>query len=276
MARRPAVVPRRRDRLHRADDTLGRMSEHAPGPLALVGGDELHPGNEDQDRRLVEAAGTGPAFVLATAAGRQRPELAVETARSWFAGLGLAIEELPAVRRRDLTSPVVAARAAEGRFFYLVGGDPGLVPATLAGTPVWEAVLGAWRGGAALAGSSAGAMALGAWTLIRERRPGDARRRFRTALGVVSRVAVVPHLDTFGRGWMTSVLDGAREVDALPLGVDERSAALWHDGGWRACGPGGVTVFGADGRERRFGAGDAIEGLPQPASRPADRPGTPG
>ena len=44
-----------------------------PGPLALVGGDELHPGNEPQDRILVEAAGSGPAFVLATAAGRQHP-----------------------------------------------------------------------------------------------------------------------------------------------------------------------------------------------------------
>jgi cyanophycinase len=247
------------------------MSEHTPGPLALVGGDELRPGNEDQDRRLVDAAGGGPAFVLATAAGRQRPQLAVETARSWFANLGLGIEELPAVRRRDLTSPAVASRAAEGRLFYLVGGDAGLVPATLAGTPVWEAVLRAWRGGAALAGSSAGAMALGAWTLLRDRRPGDVRRRFRTALGVVPRVAVVPHLDTFGRGWMPSVMDGAREVDALPLGIDERSAALWHDGVWRACGPGSVTVFDSEGRERRFGAGDAIDGLPQPAGPATDR-----
>jgi len=37
------------------------------GPLALVGGDELNPGNEPQDEVLVRAAGDGPAFVLATA-----------------------------------------------------------------------------------------------------------------------------------------------------------------------------------------------------------------
>jgi hypothetical protein len=55
-----------------------------PGPLALVGGDELHPGNEEQDRVLVEAAGGGSAFVLATAAGRQRPDLAVRHAVEWF------------------------------------------------------------------------------------------------------------------------------------------------------------------------------------------------
>ncbi len=50
-----------------------------------------------------------------------------------------------------------AERARVGRFFYLVGGDPGRVPTTLNGTPVWTAILEAWLGGAALAGSSAGA-----------------------------------------------------------------------------------------------------------------------
>ena len=55
------------------------------GPLALVGGDELHPGNEPQDEVLVGSAGKGPAFVLATAAGRQRPQVAVANAVRWFA-----------------------------------------------------------------------------------------------------------------------------------------------------------------------------------------------
>ena len=52
----------------------------ASGPLALVGGDELNPGNEPQDRVLIDAAGGGPAYVLATAAGRQRPGQAVANA----------------------------------------------------------------------------------------------------------------------------------------------------------------------------------------------------
>ena len=236
----------------------------APGPLALVGGDESRPGNEEQDRILVESAGDGPAFVLATAAGRQRPELAVAGAREWFRGLGLEVRELPALRRRDLDSVTVVEQARAGRFFYLVGGDPGIVPVTLSGTAVWAAILAAWRGGAALAGSSAGGMALGAWTLTRERRPGDARRRYRPGLGLVPRVAVIPHLDTFGRGWVPSVLAGAADNGAVPLGIDERSAAVWRSGRWHAAGPGGVTVFATDGTERRSTAGETIDGLPQP------------
>jgi hypothetical protein len=98
------------------------------GPLALVGGDELHPGNEPQDRLLVDAARGGPAFVVTTAAARQHPERAAENARRWFAELGLEIEELPLTTRSRARSPELAARARAGRFFYLVGGDPGLVP----------------------------------------------------------------------------------------------------------------------------------------------------
>ena len=241
------------------------MPPSVAGPLALVGGDELRAGNEEQDRILVEAAGDGPAFVLATAAARQRPELAIRTARAWFHSLGLEVEELPGVRAGQLRSREVVERVRQGRFFYLVGGDPGLVPTTLAGTVVWAAVVEAWRRGAVLAGSSAGAMALGAWTLIRDRRPGDARRRFRPALGVVPRVAVIPHLDTFGRGWVPGVVAGAREAGALPMGIDERSAAVWSGGTWRALGPGGVSVFDLEGGERRFVSGEGIDGLPPPA-----------
>jgi cyanophycinase len=234
------------------------------GPLALVGGDELNPGNEPQDKVLVAAASGGPAFVLATAAGRQHPDLAVRNARAWFKGLGLDVEELPAIRRSDVTSAKNAELARAGRFFYLVGGDPGLVPKTLADTPLWAAIVEAWRGGAALAGSSAGAMELGEWTLIRDRRPGDARRRYRTALSIVPRTAVIPHFDRFGEGWVDGALAGAPRDDVVLVGVDERSAALWRDGVWQAFGPGGVTIVARAGR-RRFASGERIEGVPQPA-----------
>jgi cyanophycinase len=244
--------------------SLARNPSSRPGPLALVGGDELNPGNEPQDKILVAAAGRGPAYVLASAAGRQRPDLAVRNARTWFKGLGLDVEELPAIRRSDVTSPKNAELARGGRFFYLVGGDPGLVPKTLADTPLWNAIVEAWREGAALAGSSAGAMALGEWTLIRDRRPGDARRRYRPALSLVPRIAVIPHFDRFGERWVDGALAGAPRDDVVLVAVDERSAALWRDGVWQAFGPGGITIITRSDR-RRFASGERIDGVPQPA-----------
>jgi cyanophycinase len=205
--------------------------------------------------------------VLATAAGRQRPEVAVANAVRWFASLGLAVEELPATRRSDTKDSANAARARQGRFFYLVGGDPGLVPKTLAGTPLWEAIAEAWRSGAALAGSSAGAMALGEWTLVRERMPGDDRRRYLPALGLVPRLAVLPHFETFGHRWVESAERAAPRSDVVLIGVDERTAALHVDGAWRALGDGGVTVI-AGGERRKFASGEPVEGVPAPDPNP--------
>jgi cyanophycinase len=234
-----------------------------PGPLALVGGDELKPGNEPQDRVLIEAAGDGPAFVLATAAGRQRPEMAVANAVRWFGGLGLEVRELPATTRTQAKARANVEAARSGRLFYLVGGDPGLVPKTLADTPLWDAIVQAWLGGAALAGSSAGAMALGEWTLIKERMPGDDRRRYAPALGLVPNAAVLPHFETFGHRWVDSALAAAPAAAVTLLGIDERTAALWRPDGWTALGDGGITVI-ADGDTNRFASGEPIDGLPEP------------
>lgn len=212
----------------------------------------------------MEAAGDGPAYVVATAAARHRPELAVRNAQAWFGGLGLDVEELPATTRTLAKSPGVAARARDGRFFYLVGGDPGIVPTVLADTPVWAAIVEAWRGGAALGGSSAGAMALGAWTLIRDRMPGDERRRYAPALGLVPRVAVVPHLDAFGRRWIDGAIEAMPQPDAVLVGLEERTAAVWAQGVWRAFGPGAVEVITASARTA-YRSGDVVEGIPEPA-----------
>ena len=88
-------------------------------------------------------------------------------------------------------------------------------------------------------------MALGRWTLVRQRVPGDARRRPVEALGLVPDVAVLPHFDRFGARWVESAAAGL-PPEAILLGVDERTAAVWLPGeGWRAVGPGTVTISGA-------------------------------
>src|SRR4051812_41550943 len=114
------------------------------GLLALVGGDEFKSGNDDQDRLLVEQRGAGPAFVIATAAARQRPDLAVASAQRWFKGLGLNVVELPLLKRTDASAAANIELAEHGGFFYLTGGDPGLVVDVLRGSPVWRAIVHAW------------------------------------------------------------------------------------------------------------------------------------
>ena len=233
-----------------------------PGLLALVGGDEFKPGNEEQDRLMVAAAGSGPAYVVPTAAARQGPESAVAHATEWFGGLGLTLRELPVLKRSDAMKVLLADEAARGGFFYLAGGDPGHIAQVLHGSAVWRAMFGAWRAGAVLAGSSAGAMALCSHTLVRATWPNRFRRRPIEALGAVANTAVLPHYDTFGHKWVESAREAAPGMTLL--GIDERSAAVWHDGRWRAAGPGVITVV-KGAKMTRFESGAEVKGLREPA-----------
>jgi cyanophycinase len=236
------------------------------GFLALVGGDEFKPGNEAHDRVLVEHRGRGPAYVVPTAAARQRPDRAVATAQQWFTGLGLDVVELPVLKRSDATSATNVALAERGGLFYLTGGDPGLVVDVFRDSPVWRAIAAAWRQGAVLAGSSAGAMALGEWTLVRRAFPGHAERRYKPALELIPRLAVAPHFETFGHRWVDSVLVEPPAEDVMIVGIDERSAAVWDGRAWTARGTGGITVVTR--RDRAvYQPGTAVQ-LPAPRAAP--------
>ena len=141
-------------------------------------------------------------------------------------------------KRSDAASPANVALAEEGGFFYLTGGDPGLVVDVLRDTPVWRAMLSAWRSGAMLAGSSAGAMAFGEWTLVRKAYPGHARRRYKPALDLVPRLAVAPHFETFGhrssvwsatnsrRVWLCRPGSTIRFSDQLPRRPSRQTAPV--------------------------------------------------
>ena len=228
--------------------------------LALVGGDEFHPGNEPQDAVLADAA-RGPGYVVPTAAGRSRPEMTVRHAQAWFGRFGLDLIELAVYTKAQARDASLAATAARAGFCYLPGGDPGLVASVLIDSPVGNAIISAWRNGAALAGSSAGAMALCAATLVRQSFPGHTERRAVPGLDVVHGAAVLPHHDTFGAKWYPSAR--AALPDAVLIGIDERTCALWDSGAWRCLGPGGVTLYVPGSAPVRATSG-ALDGIPQP------------
>ena len=233
------------------------------GVLCLNGGDEFHQGNEPQDELLRDAAAGRPAFVVATAAA-DHPEMAVATAQQWFDRLGLAVVELRARTRGEAVSAASVEQAAAAGLFYLVGGDPGRVVRVLRGSAVWQAMMSAWLAGAALAGSSAGAMAMCEWTLLRHAFPGHTRRRPDAALKLVRGTAVLPHYNTFGERWIPSAQE-TLGPEAVLLGLDERTAAVWKDGMWTAMGAGAVTIVRGEER-RRFSPGERILGLAEPSA----------
>jgi cyanophycinase len=231
------------------------------GPLALVGGDEFHPGNERQDEILRDACAGRPAYVVATAA-QEYAAGAVEAARTWFQGIGLEVRELRIRSKEDAASAKVAAEAAAAGLVYIAGGDPGFVVETLRSSLVWKAIAAAWRAGAALAGSSAGAMALCQWCLVQTSWPGEIDERSVDALGLIPGTAILPHFDVLGDAWVSWAqegLDGCAKV----VGIDERTAAVLRDGRWEVVGPGAVTVLYGGLRSRHV-EGELIEEMSNP------------
>jgi cyanophycinase len=206
------------------------------GPLALVGGDEWHPGCEF-DAELLSASGGTDVLVLPTAAAYEHPDKAVEFATAWFAGLGGTVRGLMVLGRADAEDPANASVVRAARFVYLGGGSPMHLRSVLKSSKVWEALLEAWRDGAVVAGSSAGAMVL-TDPMVDPR--GGA---LTVGLGMVEQLAVIPH---FGHENAEKVHRSiALAAPGLPVvGIPERTALVREpSGSWRQTGEGEVQVF---------------------------------
>ena len=233
-----------------------------PGPVALVGSGEFLPVMEAVDTALL--AGRAPrAVFLPTASAPEGPERV-----EYWLGLGtehyrrLGVEPVPlaVLDRRDADDPANAAALSGGGLIYLSGGNPGYLADTLRGTAVLSAALAAWRAGAALAGCSAGACALTALA-------GDTRTgAMRPGLAVVPELVVVPHFDRMEQ-WRPGIVDRALAALApgqILVGIDEETALISEERGWRVDGRQNVWIVEPDGRRTPHPAG-AVLPLPVPS-----------
>jgi cyanophycinase-like exopeptidase len=239
------------------------------GPVALVGSGEYLPVMAAVEAALLE--GRPPRYVQIPTAATLEGEASISR---WVA-LGveqaarLGVEAVPVVVRDRAAAedPALAALVAGAGLVYLSGGNPSHCASTLRDTLVWNTVLDAWRGGAALAGCSAGAMALTAWVpdLRHPARPAD------PGLGVLPRIRVIPHFDRFA-GWVPDII--TRYLTRAPggtavLGVDEDTAVVWNGS---SGGGGAWTVQGRQSawlltRAGRVGHADGETiALPPPAA----------
>lgn len=212
------------------------------GPLALVGGGEWQIGC-DFDAELLAASGADEVVVLPTAAAYEHPDQAVERATRWFETLDARVRGVHVVDRTGAHDEVNTAAVRAARFIYLSDGSPMHLRSVLMQSPLWDALVGAWRDGAVLAASGAGAMVLcdpavdprgGAVTL---------------GLGLIRQFTVVARADT----WSEDKLH--RTLQLTPAGVplvevDERTALISDgdrraegDHAWRAAGTGDVSVW---------------------------------
>jgi len=206
------------------------------GTLALVGGEEWNDGCTF-DAELLALSGGDEVLILPTAAAYEHPERAVERAEKWFAGLGGRARGLPVLNRTGAQDEAHAAVVRASRFVYLSGGSAMHLRSVLKSSAVWRALLDAWRDGAVVAGSDAGAMVL-TDPMVDPR--GGA---LTVGLGMVEHMAVVPRLGHESAEKVHRSL--ALAAPDLPVvGVPERTALIRDpEGCWRQAGVGTVQVF---------------------------------
>jgi cyanophycinase len=221
-----------------------------PGPLALVGSGEYLPQMANVEAGLL--AGRPPRYVqLATAAVPDGPAVV----ERWH-DLGIAQAErlgvepvvVPVSDRADADDPAIAAQIAGAGLVYLSGGDPAYLATTLRDSAVWAAIVAAWRAGSALAGCSAGAMALTSW-VPRIRTP---RKEGTAGLGLLPHMRVIPHFDTFAARVPDLVERFLAPYDpgVTVIGVDEETALVGGPQDWTVQGRQSVWRLTPDGRER--------------------------
>jgi cyanophycinase-like exopeptidase len=212
--------------------------------VALVGSGEYLPVMTSIEGALLE--GRAPRYVqLATAAAPEGDESLARWHR-----LGkeqaerLGVEQVVVdVRTREDAESAELARLVEGAgLIYLSGGNPAYLAETLRQTRVWHAIVAEHEKGAAVAGCSAGAMALSDWAP----RVRSMRSDHPTGLRLIPHVRVIPHFDKM-LAWVPDMLRNA--LLGLPegsvlLGIDEDTALVGGPHEWTVQGRQSVWVLG--------------------------------
>lgn len=229
------------------------------GYVLLEGGAEFGGLMAAPDRQAIELAGglAMPISIIPTAAAPDNNhQRAGNNGVDWFHHLGATrVEALPLIDKTSANDPVIVAAISKSRLVYLLGGFTGYLGETLLNSASWQAMLAAYEAGAVIAGSSAGAMVLCQYYY------DPSRRRVVDGLNLVPNACVLPHHNTFGKGWaqqLAALLPGV-----VLLGIDERTAMLDDAGperktGWRVYGQGSVSVYRA-GKSTLYHSGESFK-----------------
>jgi cyanophycinase len=211
------------------------------GYILLEGGAEFGGQMAEPDKRAIELAGGFDAQVsiIPTAAvPDNNHHRAGQNGVRWFKSLGAKhVSSLPLIDRASADHIDIVSALRRSRLIYLLGGFPRYLAQTLAGTVSWKAMLESYATGAVIAGSSAGAMIL----CRRFYDPGA--QRIEEGLNLVPGACLVPHHDTFGKKWVSSLT--ASLQDDMIVGVDEQTGLIddGAKGEWTIIGKGSVTLY---------------------------------
>ena len=211
------------------------------GYLLLEGGAEFGGGMREPDLKAMQLAGgfDAPVRVIPTAAAPDHNQgRAGNNGIRWFQSLGAKdVQSVPLIDTASADDEKIARSLRDAKLIYLLGGFTHYLGETLKGSRAWEAALEAYRSGAVVAGSSAGAMVM--CGLYYDPSAG----RVHEGLGLVPNALVLPHHDTFGKSWAPKLTKQLPDVTLI--GIDEGTGMIddGENNSWTVYGRGAVTLY---------------------------------
>lgn len=246
--------------------------------LALIGGEEFSDGFEDVHANLLKDPGRAqPRLVFlptcAAGDGDEAIEYWCNTAREKFTALGAIVETPRVIDRASADDARYAQLIAKADLIYFGGGYPHVAMRILPQTRVMAALQDAVQRGVLIAGSSGGAMLMGARSeVITPELAGEISRVWEhgaspdwdpplteliDCLGWVAHGFCFPHFNrVFPWKWLEHGILSDNEV---MIGIDEQTALVSRaDGWWDVRGHGAVTLIRNDRRPKRYAAGEIV------------------
>jgi cyanophycinase-like exopeptidase len=242
-----------------------------PGQIALVGSGEFLPAMAEVDLALLArtpARGRRPRVaVIPTASAEDAPgtfERWGELGTAHFAALGAEVLVADIRTPSDARDAARVALLAGCDLYYFSGGMPDLLVDVFVDSPAWAAIADAHARGAAVAGCSAGAMAVGPYSARVRAMMAGGPPSWSPALRLLRHICTFPHFNrrrefvddaTFFE-WLSAAPAGA-----VAVGVDEGVALVGGgDEQWSVRGreDGGVSVFAADGSFTVYRVGERV------------------
>ena len=214
------------------------------GFILLEGGAEFGGQMADPDRRAIALAGGPDALINiipAAAAPDNNHQRAGQNGVRWFQSLGaINVKSVPLIDSESADDSKIADVLARSKLIYLLGGFPHHLGQTLSGSLSWQAILTAYRSGAVIAGSSAGAMVLCEYYY------DPFASQAIQGLNLINRICILPHHNTFGQEWVPKLKKMLTNVTLV--GIDEETGIINNapNGNWQIYGKGKVTLYHDD------------------------------
>jgi len=208
---------------------VAHLPSHCGRLIAIGGAEDKSSDLQILKRVFAHACGSDEVAVIATASGI--PHEVLPAYEHAFERIGASeVHALDVRERKDAADEDVVRKISRSGVIFFTGGDQLRLTNVFGGSPMLQAIRERFRAGAAVAGTSAGAMALPS-TMIYNGEAADALHKgevkMTSGLGFVDGVIIDSHF--LERGRFTRLMEvGATNPEHLGVGLGEDAAVVVH------------------------------------------------